>query len=250
MDNYAEMSLDGELDAGERARLEEHLRNCPSCRRRVEVHGWFQSQLRARLREGEGDASPPLGLRTRVTARIREEERRGSSQLRQLMPVTLGLVTLGVLLGSAGAQTSPLDPDVSVARHAARLPPEVRALGDEQPVATFLEQNFPHDVELPQIERALPTSRLMGARLDHVADREAAFIMYDHRGARVSLLVYPSSVKLSPPSAFESRRVGEHDVVVGRHRGYTVLAWTRGPLVYSLVSDVDEHELMRFVSAF
>lgn len=249
VDNYAEMSLDGELEAGERALLEEHLASCAACRRRVHAHGWFQSQVRARLRETD-DATPSLGLRTRVTARIREEERRGSSQFRQLMPVTMGLVTLGILLGSAGAQTSPLDPDASVERHAARLPPEVRALGDEEPVTTFLEQNFPHAVELPAIERTLPTSRLMGARLDHIADRETAFLMYDHRGARVSLLVYPSSAKLSAPNAFESRRVGDHDVVVGRHRGYTVMAWARGPLVYSLVSDVDEHELMRFVSAF
>lgn len=250
VDNYAELSLDGELGAAERAMLEEHLRNCPRCRRRVEALGWFQSQVRAQLQSRDDEVAPPLGLRTKVTTTLRDAEHRSTSPLRRLLPVTLGLAVLGLLLGSSQGGSLTLDPDVSVERHAAHLPPEVRALGDNSDVAAFLDENFPHAVVLPNVDRDLPASRLVGARLDHLADQKAAFLMYDHRGARVSMLVYPSKSSLTPPPRFEARRVGDRDVVAGRHRGYNLVAWSHGPLIYALVSDVDEHELLRFVHAF
>lgn len=248
VDNYAELSFDGELEAGERAELEQHLRQCPACRRRIEAMGWFQSQVRARLQTEDGIA-PPLGLRARVTASIRDEDSRRSSPILRALPVMGGLAVLGLLIGSTPANTE-LDPDATVDRHAAPLPPEVRALGNPSSVKRFLDQNFTHNVDFPKAERAMPHLRLIGARLDHVSDKRAAFLMYDHRGARVSMVVFPAKDALTAPPSFKSRVVGGQRVVLGRHRGYNMMAWKRGPLLYSVVSDVDQHELVRLVHAF
>ncbi|MBX2811316.1 MAG: zf-HC2 domain-containing protein [Myxococcales bacterium] len=249
VDSYAELSFDGELDANDRAELEEHLHRCPACRRRSELSGWLHSQLRVRLREQGFTATLPLGLKTRITSRIRAD--RGSAlRWSHAAPLVLGMMAFGILAAANQGNTTPLDPDASVERHAAQLPLEVRAFGDVRSVRRFLRQNFRHPVDFPRIERTLPQLRLVGARLDHVSNREAALLMYDNRGARVSLMVFPSHRVLRPPPRFEEKLIHGHSVITGRHRGYNVMAWTRGSLVYSVVSDVDEHELVHMVHAF
>jgi anti-sigma factor RsiW len=250
VENVAELSFDGELEAEERAALEDHLRHCLPCRRRVHDLGWIHSQVRTHLRSVSAE-STPLGLRTRVSARVREEERRRRPMWTRTLPISLGLAALATLSWSSTANTTTLDPEVTVDRHAAHLPPEVHALGHERDVERFLRRNFGPGLEIPDAQRALPEIRLIGARLDHVADRRAAFLMYDHRGARVSVLVHPTErEELAAPPRFEARHVGGRPVLVGRHRGYNVLAWVRGALLYSVVADVDPHELERLVSAF
>jgi anti-sigma factor (TIGR02949 family) len=55
--------LDGDLDPGVRARVEEHLRGCEGCAR---FGGEFQATVRA-LREHLSAAAPlPAGLRERI----------------------------------------------------------------------------------------------------------------------------------------------------------------------------------------
>lgn len=250
VDGYAELSFDGELDTNDRAELEEHLHRCPSCRRRTEAMGWFHSQMRAKLVDYCEAEAPPLGLKTKITAQIRSEERRSSAYIGRLVPMAVGVMMVGILIASSNGNTTPLDPNASVDRHAARLPPEVRAFGDIRSVRKFLRKNFSHPVDFPKIESALPHIRLVGARLDHVSNREAALLMYDNRGARVSLMVFPSRQALTPPPYFEAKIIHGHSVVVGKHRGYNVMAWNHGQLIYSLVSDVDETELVHLVHAF
>ena len=251
VDRFAELSFDGEIDTIDRALLERHLTHCPACRRRVEARDWVQSEVRAHLKARSEAEGCPLGLATRLGARLRAEERRQGSRLRRLVPLSLGVAAIATLSWSTRATgTAVLDPEASVAHHAAQLPPEVRTLGGMVEVRKFLERNFHPDVALPVSERQLPDLRLVGARLDHVADRRAASLMFESRGARVSMLVYPRDREVVPPPRFEARRVGGRPVWVGRHRGYNVVAWTRGALVYSVVSDIDSCELERIAQAF
>lgn len=250
VDDFAELSFDGELGAAEQAALEAHLGRCPACRRRIQARSWLQSQVRAHLRASSEDPTP-IGLRTRVATRIRDEERRRTSPFRRALPVTFGLAALATLSWSTNGNTTTLDPEASVERHAAYLPPEVRALGDSREVERFLRTNFGHPIEIPDPSRSPTHLRLVGARLDHVADRRAAVLMYDHRGARVSMLVYPTDrAELAPPPQFEAQVVAGRPVLVGQHRGYNVMAWIRGPLVYSVVADIDPYELSRLVGSF
>ena len=64
--------IDGELSPEEQARCEEHLRDCPRCRERVDVlrEAWHSDALLP-------VAGPTLGLRTRFEAALRGEESTG-----------------------------------------------------------------------------------------------------------------------------------------------------------------------------
>ena len=64
--------IDGELSPEERARCEEHLRDCPRCRERVDVlrEAWHSDALLS-------VDGPTLRLRTRFEAALRGEESTG-----------------------------------------------------------------------------------------------------------------------------------------------------------------------------
>lgn len=248
VDSLAELSLDGELAPKDQALLDLHLVSCPACRQRVRALTWSHKQLRAHLK-AVGEPSAPLGLCTRVRSRIRRaEETRLKSRF---VPLSVGaVVVVGAMVIATTGRSGLVDPERPVSRHAARLPPEVRASGEPLQVQRFLLDNF-GEVRLPTPGRILPNLKLVGARLDHVADRKAALLMFDRRGARISLLVYGwESEAVLPPPQFRVRRIKNRAVVVGRHRGYNMVAFRRGPHLYSVVSDLDEEELIQMARAF
>lgn len=249
VDTFAELSLDGELDPSDQMALERHLDGCERCRCRARQMARSHGRIREHLQRSS-EQCRPLGLETRVTARIRAESRRRPGRLTRSLPVTVGLAALALASLSATTSNASFDPEGSIARHAAQLPPEVRALGETSPVERFLARNF-GSIPLPRMQEHLPHLQLIGARLDHVNDERAALIMFDHRGARVSMLVQPAKPgTLAAPAGFEVEEVHGHVVLVGRHRGYNMVAFERGPHLYSVVSDLDREDLVRLASAF
>lgn len=248
VDTFAELSLDGELDPSEQVALEQHLEGCSACRAKAKAIAVSHTRIREHLQRSQ-ESRPPLGLETRITTRIRAEARRRPSWVTRSLPVTVGLAAIALASFSKTGNAS-FDPEGSIARHAAHLPPEVRALGEVSPVERFLARNF-GPVPIPKVREELPQLRLIGARLDHVDDERAALLMFDHRGARVSMLVYPAKGRtLQPPPSFETEVVAGRTLLVGKHRGYNMVAFTRGPHVYSVVSDLDRQDLVRLASAF
>ncbi len=247
---YAELSLDGEIDACERAELEHHLQACPKCRFHVAGQTWYQSQIQAKLQTSSDDVCSPLGLKTRITHHIRDEERKSSTWLTRALPASLGIAVMAILSWSVGSQAKALDPEEAVARHAQRMPPEVRARGSMSDVSRFIHRNFSYPMEIPQVSGPNRHIRLVGARLSHIHNRQAAYLMYDHRGARISVFAYPLKDSVKPPPHFQRRTINGRSVLIGRHKGFNVVAWERGPLFYSAVSDVDNSQLVRMVGAF
>ena len=77
--------------------------------------------------------------------------------------------------------------------------------------------------------------RLEGGAVGYVLDRKAAVVSYALRRHRVTLLAFPAA-GLDWPGA------GAPPVALSR-RGFHVVAWRAGELVYALVSDVNEAEL-------
>jgi anti-sigma factor RsiW len=140
-----------------------------------------------------------------------------------------------------------LIPEEAVARHSVNLPPEVRA-DDAKRVQRFLQKNLRYPVAVPHFETQNPNVRLVGARLSSLDDREAAYMMYDHRGAKLSVFAYPKPARFSRPNGFEEIHAGSHVLLVGKRRGYNVVAWEAGEVVYSMVSDLDPRELVELAS--
>ena len=247
VERLADLSLDGELDPEEEARLRAELAASPDSRRAFEQRSRFQAQVRDRLRDSCDSAAIPDGLRSRVFARLSEEEVQQGGHWRGWMPAAAAVLMIGLLSWTFDGNGI-LDPEEAVRRHVKSPPPEVRALGSTAPIREFLRENLDHRIVVPQFTRAPGQVRLVGARLDNLSNRDAAFLMYDQRGARISLFAIPCGRSVPNMSNFRARAVDGRRVMVGRHRGYSMVTWGQGGVLYSMVSDVDSEELVRLVS--
>ena len=247
VERLADLSLDGELDPEEEARLRVELAASPENRQAFERHSWVQTRIRDRLRDSCDNTPMPTGLRNRVCARLTEANADDRRSWHGWWPVAVAIVMVGVLSWTFD-RTGVLNPEEAVKHHVKSLPPEVRAMGSSAPVRAFLSENLDGRIRVPQFKRARGLVRLVGARLDNLANRDAAFIMYDQRGARISLFAVPYASGLPRSSEFSTRTVGDRRVTVGHHRGYSMVIWEQEGVLYSLVSDVDSEELVRLVS--
>ncbi len=163
------------------------------------------------------------------------------------MSVAAVVMLLGILSWTFN-RDGLLDPEEAVGHHVMNPPPDVRALGSADPILDFLTQHLKHEVRVPQFEHARSQVRLVGVRLDRLSNREAAFLMYDQRGARISLFAIPCGRRVTNMQDFRARSVDGRQVFVGQHRGYSMVAWGQEGVLYSMVSNVDEEELVRLVS--
>jgi anti-sigma factor RsiW len=79
---------------------------------------------------------------------------------------------------------------------------------------------------------------LQGGRLDYVAGRPAAALVYRHGGHYVNLFVWPA-----PANGTSSQPDDEHPSAAN---GYHAVHWTRAGLSHWAVTDADEGTLRRF----
>jgi anti-sigma factor RsiW len=247
-ERFIDLRLDGEIEPSEGVVLETHLSTCTICRTRYHAQGKCLTTVRSKLKEANEEARTPIGLRTRIVARVSDDEAREGFAWGRAVSVTLGVSMIAVLSWS-GTNTSSLVPEETVTRHSGNLPPEVRAdYEDARGVQKFLASNLRYPVSVPRFERN-PSVRLVGARLSNLDDREAAYVMYDRRGSKLSLFAYPKPARFTRPADFREVQVGARTLLVGNRRGYNVVAWEEGDLVYSLVSDIDPKEMLDLAAA-
>jgi anti-sigma factor RsiW len=247
-ERFIDLRLDGEIEPAEGGLLESHLSSCTICRTRYHAQGKCLSTIREKLRASNEEVKSPLGLRTRIVARVSEDQRREGFAWGRAVSVTLGVSMIAVLSWSSASGPS-LVSEETVARHSGNLPPEVRAdFEDARGVQTFLTSNLRYPVSVPKFDRN-PNVKLVGARLSSLDDQEAAYVMYDRRGAKLSLFAYPRPERFTRPADFREVKAGEKTLLVGKRRGYNVVAWQQGDLVYSLVSDIDPAEMVELAAS-
>ena len=247
VERLADLTLDGELDAEEEVRLRAELSASPESRQAFQNRSWFQSKVRSHLRDSCDKTPVPIGLRNRVCARLQEESVDRAPEWR-LWSLASAIVLIIGLLSWTLDGPDVLDPEEVVGRHVMSPPPDVRALGSTAPIVEFIEQRLDRRVKVPKFRRSNSRVRLLGVRLDKLSNRDAAFLMYDQRGARISLFAIPCGRGLTDMQKFRARSVGGRRVLVGKHRGYSLVTWDQEGVLYSMVSDVDQEELVRLVS--
>jgi len=89
----------------------------------------------------------------------------------------------------------------------------------------------------------LPGAELLGGRLCTLADRRAALWLYQSGDRRVSL--FQMAAQGLPLGSFRRMTVSGRLYLCSHRKGVSVLAWTSRDVLYALVSDLPEDDLLR-----
>jgi anti-sigma factor RsiW len=243
--------LDGEFDGQERCDALAHLACCAPCRARAEREGQVREALRSCLRRALGEeverGRAPASLRPRIVAALAQQRPRGW-WLRLLVPVPVGAVVLcavGALFLSTRSGDDLLVEE-AVNRHVRDLPLEVTADGGAEHVHAWFDGKLDFNPRPPRF--AAPGVQLMGARLSHISDRPAAYMRYNLPRGKVGLFIVEDPQRRFGDSG-RTIRAGPEEVHLVNAHGYNLAMWRHNEIVYSLVGDLDEHQLARLVES-
>jgi anti-sigma factor RsiW len=254
VERLLEPYLDGEFGDDDRASLETHLSACTGCRDVAASAMAFRSALRARLREafapGVPHATAPDALRRRISAALDSEAERPAAWWRRILsplPVAaMAACVAGVLVVFAGHRATDPMVEEAVRKHARDLPLELSTASiAPEVIPGILASKLDFNPKPPAFRGE--GVKLVGARLAQLRDWPAAYMRYETpRGGRLGLFIIDDPKRRV---ADEGRAVkaGAETIWVMNMRGYNVAVWRRNEIVYSLVSDLDEADLVRLV---
>ena len=235
--------LDGEFDEHERVAVTAHLDDCESCRNSARLEGSF----RRALKNLHQPVSAPPRLRARVQQCLVEEDQ--SRQRKQLWRwVVVPVATAAMVVGAVQISWRSLRPELpnlaeeSISWHRQSLPMDVTG-PDAAPVKHFFSNKVPFVVRPPRLDN--PRARLVGARLSNLGPSQAAFLVYNVNGQRVSVFITdPDAITATGNEIRSGNRKMYHQGV----RGYNVLKFVSGGTGYTVTSDMDQQRLVKLVS--
>ena len=233
IDAYADDELGSDEAAGARA----HLDVCPACRQRVAA----RAPLGRLIRRVPYYAAPD---RLRVAVATSRRPTRVSPQLLAWAATVALVVSLGsgavirtVRARQAAAATTAVAQDV-VASHVRALMGahlfDVRSTDQHTVKPWFLGKlDFS-----PPVDDLVPLDfPLVGGRLDYLAGRPVAALVYQHRQHTINVFVWPAA------------DTGEAPADTRALRGFQVRHWTRDGMTFWAASDLNDMELDQFVGA-
>lgn len=200
------------------------------------THTEFDRQLSAAIREEMPPLHAPDELRRRVHAAIRE---------RSFRPRWLALAASVLLLIGGGVAGWQLALERTAGRELADeiLAGHVRSLmpghltdvlsSDQHTVKPWFNGKLDYSPPVTDFaDRGYP---LVGGRLDYVASRTVAALVYGRRKHVINVLLWPVSA-------------GTSGVEIETRQGYHMLHWTRDGYAYWVVSDLALAELDEFAT--
>jgi anti-sigma factor RsiW len=230
--------LDRELDHATSDEVEQHVGSCAAC---AALQAERMS-LRRDVRAGAPYFRAPAALRgavRRSLAAAADSTARPTRSPTWLQAGALAAV-VAVVSVTAGYWIGRPLPDSSlreqvVASHVASLG-AARGLTDV--VSTdrhVVKPWFQGKVDFAPTVRDLSGEgyTLLGARLDHVADRQAVAIVYRLRNHVLNLFAWRTAA-------------GDEPITLSAARGYNLVTWSEAGLSFAAVSDVDARDLERF----
>jgi anti-sigma factor RsiW len=225
--------FDGELDASAELQLRLHLADCEGCAAELQ-----RMQMRRELMRGGGlsyQAPPALEARIRKSLGPRRTSLSSWRPFLAIAAAVLFVSVLSVRLMQMRTQTSDTIAQQAVSSH-------VRALmtghttdivsTDRHTVKPWFNGRI--DFSPPVVDLAGQGFPLLGGRLDYIAGRSVATLVYGRRKHLIDVFIWPST----------------HDGVGGNisAQGYNVVRWTRGGMSFVAVSDLNKAELDQFVN--
>jgi len=242
--NQLHAYIDGELDLARVVELEEHLKGCPACSR---AHQEYQS-LRAAMASPSLHFKVPRGLERKVRSAVR-----GASANETARPAwrwtwnwkpqawlapfaAAALVTVITLHFWTQHWTEGQRVQEILSAHVRSLMVEHLtdvASSDQHTVKPWFtgKLNFSPIVIDPTAEGF----RLIGGRLDYLADSPTAAVVYQRRKHYINLFISPAN-----------QTATTKEELLTRH-GYNLFHWLQGGMEYWAVSDVNKGDLQQFV---
>jgi anti-sigma factor RsiW len=233
---------DGDLDVVRVMEMEEHLRHCPACLRATANIGNLKSAFKS---EGLYHKASPQ-LEKQVRALVRAEARQASGW----GPFRWSWLKLAIPIGAAGALATLV---LMITLHA---PPSgqqlvqeitsshVRSLmashltdvasSDQHTVKPWFSGKLDFSPRVQDLsDRGFP---LVGGRLDYLANRPVAALVYERRKHVINLFVWPAT----------GGNAGGAPELTTR-QGYSLVRWNQGGMMHWAISDLNARELTDFV---
>jgi mycothiol system anti-sigma-R factor len=224
--------LDGEFDAVRAEEFERHLESCPACVAELEA----QESLRTSLHAAQLRERAPLDLRKKIVQSLPK------SQVPSRFAVSLSWQWLAaaaavlLALGGLGWRQFSNRLDVSAQQQlsAEIVDAHVRSLQpghlsdvistDQHTVKPWF--NGKVDFAVPVRDFADDGFPLQGGRLEVIQGKTVAALIYGRRKHEVNLFVWPDAA------------AGDEAARTSNLRGYQLIQWRKGGMVYWLASDL------------
>ena len=235
--------IDGALDAEAAAAAERHLAACPECRDVFES----RRQLVARVRSAGERPAAPEALRRRIRqAVVAQSSLPAPARQRRWPAARLPWWAAGAWAASAAAlaasigllllpmRQTPLTEELVGAHVRSMMAAHLIDVesSDRHTVKPWFNGRVDLSPPVPDLaDQGFP---LVGGRLDYIAERTAAAVVYRRRQHVINLFSWPAP-GASPSAVRRSQR-----------NGYEVLTWRRAGIAYAAVSDLNPEELEEF----
>jgi anti-sigma factor RsiW len=236
-----ESYVDGELDVVHTVEVEQHLGDCSICAPRHQD----VIDLRSRIREEVPyfRASPDLQQTIRAIAREKREE-----TSRSLVPlwawsgaiaavVLFAVITVGLVRRASESSREQMITQEIVADHLRSL------MANHLTDVTSTDQhnvkpwfNGKLDFAPPVNDFAAEGFPLIGGRLDYLAGRPVAALVYPRRLHPINLFVWAAPEKYAEKATPQTRQ------------GYSILLWARDGMTYCAISDLAADEMQTFAA--
>jgi anti-sigma factor RsiW len=235
--------FDRELDVTKSLEIEGHVRECDRCAAALQRHEALRSSLRAAALQ----FAPPSGLEWRVRKAVRREARPWG--LSVLSPWRWAGVPLAATVAAALSwsvathQGGPSGENVVLAElvsgHVRSLMADHLvdvATSDQHTVKPWF--NGKVDFAPPVMDFTARGFPLVGGRVDYIAGRQVAVVVYKRRQHVVNVFIWPSG----NDAGRDLRTLGSE--------GYHLLRWTQSGLTFWAVSDVNAADLETLAGLF
>ncbi len=252
IERFADLYLDAEFGDEDRGKFEGHLESCPACRGKVEAQAEWRRRIVAAARSARPECPP--ALRNLIGAKLDAAERASRSTARRRFASVMAALPISAAAAWAilvmrptpppmVALPSPVVADV-VKKHARNLPFDVNGQKDDELRNWYADKvSFP--VRPPKFKNV--SALLRGGRLSNVRDRDAAYLVYDVNGNKVSVLMYdPREMQ---PSTLPRQALGGHDVTFTEDNGRQVALFEESGIGYAIASDMDRESMVKLISA-
>lgn len=237
-----EAHLDGELDASGAARLAAHLAECEQCRAAQKQ----LTDLKILVREQGRQHAAPAHLRTRILASLPQPP---AAEKKSFSLFNASWAWINAALAGGGALAfmfllsiymgRPSDLDLLeqdvVAGHARSLMVSHLAdvaSTDQHTVKPWFSDKL--DFAPNVVDLSPQGYSLVGGRLDYIAQRNVAALVYRHRLHTLNLYEWPQ------------RDHDSNGQIAVTRQGYQLMHWTQNGMNYWLISDVNAQDLVEF----